>query len=204
MNIGVLGGTFDPVHVGHLMIAEEARINLQLQEVIFVPAGTPWMKMDRSITPAEHRVHMVRKAIMSNPFLSVSCLEVQRKGPSYSVDTLEELTQIYKDANLFLIVGSDSMFEFSKWKSPERILRLAQLVIVNRRTGEIEGKDYPRKLQKVKAIGPNKIICLDEIEIKVSASDIRKRVKEGKSIRYMVSDEVEQYISYHRLYVDGE
>jgi len=110
VNIGILGGTFDPIHIGHLVVAEEARMKLELSEVVFVPAGQPWLKQDRHITPALHRVEMVRRAIADNPYFKLSTLEVDRLGPSYTVDTLTSLQdQLSSESSLFFILGRDTL-----------------------------------------------------------------------------------------------
>ena len=204
MRIGVFGGTFDPVHLGHLLIAEKARVNLQLQEVIFVPAGIPWMKTEQSITSSEHRVNMVNIAIMSNPFFRVSCFEVEKAGASYTVETLEEMAKIHEGAKLFLIVGSDIIEEFDKWKAPDKVLQFAHLVIFNRRMIRNRGSDDYDIPSKVKGTDITKITWVPGPELKISSSNIRRRVSEGKSIRDMVSDEVIKYIADHGLYLDGE
>src|SRR4030042_2082125 len=130
MNIGVLGGTFDPVHIGHLIVAEEARLKLGLSKVLFVPAGQPWLKQDRSIAPAVHRVEMVRRAIAGNPFFEISTLAVERAGPSYTVDTLTMLgKQLASRASLFFILGRDTLAELPLWKEPQKVVQLCRLVV---------------------------------------------------------------------------
>jgi nicotinate-nucleotide adenylyltransferase len=130
VNIGVLGGTFDPIHIGHLVVAEEARTKLGLSEVLFVPAGQPWLKQGHSITPAAHRVEMVRRAIADNPYFKLSTLEVERPGPSYTVDTLTLLQdQLSGEASLFFIIGRDTLAELPLWKEPEKVVQLCRLVV---------------------------------------------------------------------------
>ncbi len=124
MNIGVLGGTFDPIHLGHLIIAEQARLKLDLDKVLFVPAGQPWLKSDRDITPARHRVEMVRLAIEGKPYFELCTLEVERPGPSYSVDTLTTLSRQMEGHSIFFLLGWDSLAELPRWKEPERLVRL--------------------------------------------------------------------------------
>ena len=117
MNIGVLGGTFDPIHIGHLVVAEEARIKLGFREVLFLPAGQPWLKLNRNITPAVHRVEMVRRAIAGNSHFQLCTLEIERTGPSYAVDTLTMLqSQLGSEARLFFILGRDTLAELPLWK----------------------------------------------------------------------------------------
>ena len=204
MRIGVFGGTFDPVHLGHLMIAEKARTNLELQEVIFVPAGIPWMKHGQYVTSSRHRVNMVRIAIISNPFFRLSCFEVEKTGASYSVETLEEMSKIYEGAKLFVIVGSDIMGAFDKWKDPGKVLQFADLVVFNRSTRRNKGAGARNISFKVEGADITRITWLPGLAGDISSRDIRRRVNEGRSIRDMVSDEVIKYIADHGLYLDGE
>ena len=140
MRIGILGGTFDPIHLGHLLIAEESRITLGLERVLFVPAGRPWLKEGQPLTDAVHRVRMVELATASNPHFQVRRNEVERPGPSYTVDTLGELrAELDPDAELYFILGLDALESFHRWKEPERVLDLCRLVVVGR-PGYSEGE----------------------------------------------------------------
>ncbi len=197
MNIGVLGGTFDPVHLGHLIIAEDVRVKLGLVGVVFLPAGRPWLKEDRSITGAKHRVEMLGLAIGSNPYFSLSRIEVDRPGPSYSVDTIPQLKQQFgKDAELYFILGSDALAEFARWKEPERMVQMCELGVVPR-PGP---KPVMKALEKAAPGLSDHITFLDTPEIAISSSDIRQRVKRGLSIRYLVPEAVESYIEDKKLY----
>ena len=129
--IGILGGTFDPIHEGHLMIAESARECLRLDKVIFMPAGRPWLKSDRAVTDPAHRLAMVELAIEDNPRFEVSTMEIERPGPTYTVDTLTELRRRMGGADLYLILGMDSVRELGRWHRPERIFELCALVAVS-------------------------------------------------------------------------
>lgn len=197
MDIGILGGTFNPIHIGHLVAAEEARMALGLREVLFIPAGQSWLKGDRAILPAEHRVEMVRLAIVSNPHFKLSTLEVERPGESYSVDTMEELRRQYGSAGrLFFILGSDSLMTLPRWKQPARLVQLCQLVVMNR-------PGPPPNMAALEESIPGvsrRIVLLDMPGMDVSSTDIRERVLCGRSIRYLVPAEVENYILEHRLY----
>ena len=197
MNIGVLGGTFDPVHLGHLIIAEDVRVKLGLVGGVFLPAGRPWLKEDRAITGAKHRVEMLGLAIGSNPYFSLSRIEVDRPGPSYSVDTIPQLKQQFgKDAELYFILGSDALAEFARWKEPERMVQMCELVVVPR-PGPKPGM---KALEKAVPGLSDHITFLDTPEIAISSSDIRQRVKRGLSIRYLVPEAVESYIEDKKLY----
>ena len=196
MRIGVLGGTFDPIHVGHLAIAEEVRARLELEEVCFVPAGAPWMKAGQALSSAQDRLCMVRKAVEDNPFFRVSTVELERSGPSYTVDTLRELHEDYgPDARLFFILGTDAFERFGEWKEPEGILALATLVVVDRPAimasaeGVEEGMGIGARVEHIRSI-----------RLEISAADIRRRVAEGSSIRYLVPEPVERHIYARGLY----
>ena len=196
MNIGVLGGTFDPIHMGHLVVAEEARIKLGFREILFVPAGRPWLKLDRNITPANHRVEMVRRAIGDNPHFKLCTLEVERPGPSYTVDTLTMLReQLGSEASLFFILGRDTLAGLPSWKEPKKLVQLCQLVVAPR----LGSKD----LQHLETELPellDKVIQLDMPVIGISSAEIRQRIAQGLTIRYLVPAEVEKYITEQKIY----
>ncbi len=196
MNIGVLGGTFDPIHIGHLVVAEEARIKLELSEVLFVPAGQPWLKQDRDITPAVHRLEMVRRAIVDNPYFKLSTLEVDRPGPSYTVDTLTLLQdQLSNEASLFFILGRDTLAELPLWKEPGKVVQLCRLVVPPR----LGSRDL-RHLEEAIPGLRERVIQLDMPVIGISSSEIRQRIARGLPVRYLVPPEVEEYITEQRIY----
>lgn len=204
MNVGVLGGTFDPIHMGHLVVAEEARVKLGLSEVLFVPAGEPWLKRDRDITPAFHRMEMVRLAIADNPRFKLCGLEVQRPGPSYTVDTLTLLQdQLSGEASLFFILGRDILAELPSWKEPQKLLQLCRLVVAPRPfSSEAAGSSSSdfRHLEKAIPGLTDKVIRLHMPVIGINSSDIRERIGRGLSIRYLVPHGVEEYITEQGLY----
>ena len=199
MNIGVMGGTFDPIHNGHLAVAEEVRVRLNLAEILFVPAGQPWLRIDRPISPAEHRVAMVRLAITGKPYFKLSTMEIERPGPTYTVDTMVELqAQFGSGADLFFILGWDSVVQLPEWKEPSRLITLCRLVAVSR-----PGHAEP-DLKALESLIPGlarRVVLMDKPEIDISASDIRERVARGLSIRHLVPESVERYIKQHGLYV---
>jgi nicotinate-nucleotide adenylyltransferase len=196
VNVGVLGGTFDPIHIGHLVVGEEARIKLGLSEVFFVPAGQPWLKQDRDITRAAHRVEMVRRAIADNPQFKLCTLEVERPGPSYTVDTLTFLQkQLGSQASLFFILGRDTLAELHLWKEPQKVVQLCKLVVPPR----IGSRDL-RHLEKAIPGLLDKVIQLAMPVIGISSSEIRHRIAQGLPIRYLVPPEVEKYITEQRIY----
>ena len=188
MRIGILGGTFNPVHLGHLILAQEAAQQLSLDRVIFIPAYLPPHKGVRAkITPQE-RHRMVVLATRNNPRFTVSQLEIDRQGTSYTIDTLIQLRKILgQEAKLFFLAGSDSLPELSSWKEPDQLLKLVRFIVVNR-------PNYPvRKL-------PQRVKLLPMALIDISSSEIRRKVRNGLSIRYLVPETVRRYIKRKRLY----
>jgi nicotinate-nucleotide adenylyltransferase len=197
VNIGVLGGTFDPIHIGHLVIAEEARIKLGLKEVLFVPAGQPWLKRDHNITEAVHRVEMVRRAIASNPHFKLCTLEAERPGPSYTVDTMAMLQkQLGSEASLFFILGRDTLDELPLWKEPKKLVQLCRLVVPPR----LGSKDLKHLETAIPGL-LDKVIQLDMPVIGISSSEIRQRLAQGLPIHYLVPPEVEKYITEQKMYI---
>ena len=199
MNIGVMGGTFDPVHLGHLAVAEEARARLNMAEILFVPAGQPWLKTDTYISPAEHRVNMLRLAIADKPYFKLSTMEIERAGASYAVDTAAELKgQLDAADELFFILGWDSLAELPQWREPQRLLEMCNLVVAPR-----PGYSAP-DLKKLEVAIPGlsqRALILDKPQIDISASEIRKRVAQGLSIHHLVPEPVNSYIKEHKLYI---
>ena len=199
MNIGVLGGTFDPVHNGHLVVAEVARERLNLAEVIFVPAGQPWLKADKLITPAKHRLEMLRLSLAGKSYFKISTMEIERAGPSYTIDTIIELrSKINAGDELFFILGQDNLAQLPQWREPSRLIQLCYLVAVPR-----PGSPRPN-LKTLEASLPGisqRVMLMDEPQVDISASEIRERVGRGLSIRHLVPEPVNLYIKENRLYV---
>ena len=202
MDIGILGGTFDPIHLGHLTIAEEARVKLRLAQVLFVLAGQPWLKADRGIAPAAQRLEMVKRAIAANPCFELSTIEVDCPGPSYAVDTIGILQeQLGAKARFFFLLGWDALAELPQWKEPAKLVQLCQLVAVPR--PECSSPDLEALEASIPGIA-QRLVLLDIPPIDISSSDIRQRVARGLSIRHLVSGNVEKYIEKHELYRQGE
>jgi len=198
--IGVLGGTFDPIHLGHLIVAEDLRQKLGLGEVLFVPAGRPWLKLkeEKPISPAEHRLAMVRLAVASNPYFKVATMEIDRPGLSYSIDTVLELkAKLGAKSEIYFIVGPDALAELPKWKDPARLVEICQVVGIGRPG---YAKADLRKLERSIPGVSQRIMLVDVPQIDISATEIRKRVARGLSIRYLVPEAVEKYIQEHELY----
>ncbi len=197
MRVGVLGGTFDPIHLGHLILAEQAREALRLQQLLFVPASQPWRKGDRAITPAHHRLNMVRLALADTPF-ETSTLEMDREGPCYTVDTLEQLRHGLRPASLmFFILGYDALQDLPNWHEPQRIVALATLAVAPR--PGVNADDLAA-LEKLLPGLSARIVWLPMPRIDISASDIRERLRASRSIRYLVPGPVEAYIREQGLY----
>lgn len=197
MKVGVLGGTFDPVHVGHLVLAEEVRARLEFDEVIFVPAGRPWFKADAAITAAEHRIQMVRLAIAGRPRFRLSTVEIERPGPTYTVDTMAGFRPQSGGDELYFILGWDNLRELSGWREPQRLISLCRLVAVPRVGGTVP--DLKALEAGVPGLG-RRVIMLGGPHIDISASVIRERVARGLSIKHLVPEAVERYIKEHGLY----
>lgn len=182
--IALLGGTFDPPHLAHLVLAECAREQFDAAKVVFLPAGEPWRKATRAVTAAEHRLAMVRLAVAGNPAFEVDDREVRRPGPTYTVETLEALRAEGLD-DLLLILGSDAVADLPNWKQPERIADLARIVVARKGTAADRPTEYP---------------VVDMPALAISSTEVRARVAAGKPIRYLLPDAVERYIREHNLY----
>ena len=197
MRVGVLGGTFDPVHIAHLRLAEAARESLALDEVLFVPAGQPWRKSDRRITAGEHRLAMLELAVAGNDDFCVSDLELKRPGPTYTADTLELLAGERLDDEFYFIVGTDALADLPNWHEPRRIVAHATLAVAAREDERVNVAtlEVPGVAARLE---PFPMIRMD-----ISSTDIRARASAGRSIRYLVPDAVARYIAEHGLYRGG-
>ncbi len=199
MNIGVLGGTFDPIHRVHIMVAEEARAQLDLSEVLFVPTAQTPLKEDSSISAVEHRVQMVRLAIADYSYFKLSTIEIDRPGPSYTVDTIAQLRdELGAGYELFFIVGWDSLAQLPRWKEPSRLIQMCRLVAVPRPGCSLPD---PNSLETVIPGLSKRLIVLYKPEVDISATEIRERVTQGLSIGHLVPEPVAEYIKQHKLYL---
>jgi nicotinate-nucleotide adenylyltransferase len=210
VKLGVLGGTFNPIHLAHLRLAEELRESLELERVLLIPAGEPALK-HRQVAPAAHRLEMVRRAAASNPAFEVDDLEIRRSGPSYTVDTLRALRARHPGAALWFLVGADTLPELESWREPERLFELASFAVATRPGYAARLRELlPRALAAPFRDGPSGLVHASGNELRavpftpldISASDVRRRAARGESIRYLVPDEVREYIAKHHLYVD--
>jgi nicotinate-nucleotide adenylyltransferase len=200
-SVGILGGTFDPVHLGHLAVAEEVRETLGLERVLFVPAGRPPHKPDRPISPAADRVAMVGLAIAGNPAFELSRVEVDRPGPSYAVETLAILTSEAERRgevpDFTFILSAEAFAELGSWREPDRLLSLCRMAVVPRAGRPEPGRDwFERRFPGL----ADRVTFVDGPGLAISATAIRERVRRGRSIRYLVPDAVIAYIGDHGLY----
>ena len=195
--IGILGGTFDPIHVAHLAIAEEAREALGLAKVVFIPAAMPPHKVDRPVSEPRHRLAMVELAIADNPAFEASRVEMDRTGPSYTADTLERLA--VDGSDLVLILSAEAYRELRTWHEPQRILELARLAVVPRDGFPDASRAY---LAEHFPGFEDRATFLTGPRLRLSASELRDRASNGRSLRYLVPDAVAAYIGDHALYSD--
>lgn len=189
-----MGGTFDPIHHGHLVAASEVAGLFGLDEVVFVPTGEPWQKSHRTVSPAEDRYLMTVIATASNPRFTVSRVDIDRGGKTYTIDTLTDLRRLRPDDELFFITGADALAQILSWREVDRVFRYAHFIGVTRPGYELDGKHLP-----------DGVVSLVEVPaMAISSTDCRRRVAEGRPVWYLVPDGVVQYISKRSLYVDPD
>jgi nicotinate-nucleotide adenylyltransferase len=186
--IGVMGGTFDPIHNGHLVAASEVQQHFDLDEVVFVPTGQPWMKP--AVTAGEHRYLMSVIATAANPRFTVSRVDIDRDGPTYTIDTLRDVRKLHPDADLFFISGADAIAQILDWKNVDELWSLAHFVAVSRPGHELA----------ISALPAQEVSSLEVPALAISSTDCRSRVSRGFPVWYLVPDGVVQYISKHHLY----
>lgn len=189
--IGVFGGTFDPIHTGHLVATEQIREKLDLEKILFIPCWIQPFKQKNKITSAADRLFMTKLAIQGNSYFQVSDIEIKRKKVSYTVETLRELKRKYKNKQLYLILGSDNIRAIKKWYKPEEIFQLAKVVFVTR----------PGINQALSLKLPENSIRLAINGVNISSTQIREKVKKGESIKYLVPERVEKFIRANKLYL---
>ncbi|OFT85071.1 nicotinate-nucleotide adenylyltransferase [Corynebacterium sp. HMSC29G08] len=193
MRIGVMGGTFDPIHHGHLVAASEAAHRFALDEVVFVPTGQPWQKAGRQISPAEDRYLMTVIATASNPRFTVSRVDIDRAGPTYTIDTLRDLREVYPDAQFYFITGADALSSIMSWHDWDKMFQLAEFVGVTRPGYELTEDMLPADIQE-------RVHLIDIPAMAISSTDCRERASQGRPVWYLVPDGVVQYIAKHGLY----
>ena len=193
MKIGIFGGTFNPPHIGHLIVIESVREQLNFDRIVFVPSANPPNKRDTILAPAGKRLEMTQLAVAGNKFFEVSDIEVRREGLSYTIDTVRALTALHPNDSLTLIIGSDNLLELQTWKSPDEILAMVDIAVMGRPGVALQGakQEYARRATHVNVP-----------QVGISGTDIRRRLKLKRSIRYLVTPRVEEYIHYENLYSD--
>ncbi|MFP4201133.1 MAG: nicotinate-nucleotide adenylyltransferase [Clostridia bacterium] len=203
LSVGVMGGTFDPIHYGHLVAAESAYESFHLSEVIFVPAGDPPHKSDNDVTPAEHRLKMASLATDDNPHFCVSPIEVERAGLSYTIDTMRSFREKYgPSVDLYFITGIDAILQIPEWNNTEGLFEICRFIAATRPGYSL--RELNRFRQRLDPRYRERIIALEVPALAISSTDLRRRVAEGKSIRYLVPDLVAEYIHEQGLYRDSE
>jgi len=188
-----MGGTFDPIHHGHLVAASEVQSRFDLDEVIFVPTGAPWQKADRDVTASEHRYLMTVVATAANPHFTVSRVDIDRDGPTYTIDTLRDLHAANPEAELFFITGADAMAQILSWRDHEELFDLAHFVGVTR-------PGHPMTPETLDGLPADRVTLMEIPALAISSTDCRGRVGAGEPVWYLVPDGVVQYIGKHGLY----
>jgi nicotinate-nucleotide adenylyltransferase len=192
-----MGGTFDPIHHGHLVAASEVQAWFDLDEVVFVPTGDPWQKSNRVVTEAEHRYLMTVIATASNPRFTVSRVDIDRAGPTYTIDTLRDLRAQRPDAELYFITGADALAEIFSWRDAEELFELAQFVGCTR-------PGYAMDEETLASIPSDRVTMVEIPALAISSTDCRERTRRGEPVWYLVPDGVVQYIAKHHLYPKDE
>ncbi|MFC5495219.1 nicotinate-nucleotide adenylyltransferase [Nocardioides caricicola] len=191
--VGVMGGTFDPIHHGHLVAASEVQAWFDLDEVVFVPTGAPWQKADRTVTPAEDRYLMTVIATASNPRFTVSRVDIDRPGTTYTIDTLRDLKAEMPDAELYFITGADALADIFTWRDAEGLFELARFVGCTR-------PGYTMDESTIASIPADRVTMVEIPALAISSTDCRERTRRGEPVWYLVPDGVVQYIAKHDLY----
>lgn len=197
MKIGILGGTFDPIHKGHLIIGEYARVYAELDEVVFMPSGTHPFKDNKKITSAKKRCEMIQLAIKSNPYFKISNIEMETIGINYTIDTIRCLKKQHKEDEFYFIIGSDILFEIEEWKEFEELLEICKFILFYRIDEE---KSISKKIKQLKILYKMNITKIETPIFPISSTEIREKAKKNISIKYLVQEDVENYIWRNNLY----
>nr|WP_300002099.1 nicotinate-nucleotide adenylyltransferase [Tissierella sp.] len=199
MKIGIMGGTFNPIHLGHLVLSEHIREEMGLDKIIFIPTGHPPHKDNSEVIEGYHRKAMVELSIGDNPCFDLSDIELKRIQKSYTIDTIYELKELYKDDRLIMIIGGDSLINIESWKEAEKLLREIEFVVADRVLRE--KKDIVEEIKRLNNKYEADIKYFDTPLIEISSTEIRDRMRSGKSIKYLVKEEVYRYILEKGLYI---
>ncbi len=196
--VGIMGGTFNPIHMGHLMLAEKAREEFSLDQVLFMPSGISYLKANETILPGEDRFKMVSLAVQENPHFAVSDLEIRREGNTYTWETLEALHRESQSVRYTFLMGADSLFQIENWLYPERIFATCRLGVAIR--DDMDAEACQRKAEQLMQAYGAEIVILKNRRIDISSTDIRERIEQGRDIRYLVPDSVREYILEQHFY----
>ncbi|MBS6561042.1 MAG: nicotinate-nucleotide adenylyltransferase [Clostridiales bacterium] len=201
--VGLMGGTFNPIHTGHLLLAETAYEQFELDKVLIMPAKNPYHKRTSGMVSDEMRIDMIKCAIDNNPHFELSFIEFEREGNTYTVDTLKELNRRYPKTEFYFIMGADSLYQFAQWKEPAEILKRAVILAASR--DNIASSALNSQIHYLlEQFGIGDIRLLQSPNMEISSHDIRNRVKEHRSIRYLIPEAVREYIENHQLYQEKE
>ena len=196
--VGIMGGTFNPIHYGHLFLAEQAYEQIGLNSILFMPSKNPPHKKGQEIISAEHRLNMVKQAVMDNPHFEVSTMELDREGMTYTADTLKAMTSDNTDMEYYFIIGGDSLLQITEWRDPQTIFNLSIIVASGR--DHLTEDTLIQQAEELKRTYGARIVLLDMPTIEISSADIRSRIAAGKSIRYYLPQTVLNYITSHGLF----
>ncbi|MCT4543973.1 MAG: nicotinate-nucleotide adenylyltransferase [Vallitalea sp.] len=198
--VGIMGGTFDPIHHGHLIVAEYVCSELNLDKIIFIPSGKPYLKSNKKVSQTKHRLNMTKLAIIDNNKFEISTIEIDRKGNTYTVDTIESLNKEYPLTTFYFIIGADSLFDLQKWKNHNKLFNICNFIVVNR-GGTCSYSMLKNKIDELAKFNA-KITLVHIPDIQISSSEIRTRVKDNLSIKYLLPEKVEKYILDNTLYTE--
>lgn len=200
--IGIMGGTFDPIHYGHLLLAQNALDSYALDEILFIPSGTPWLKQSTKVLPKNKRVSMTGIGIEDNPHFALSTIEIDRDGNSYSYETVEELKKQNPGVDYYFIMGADSLLQIESWKCPDRLMKECTLLVAVRDNCDRNG--LQKQIEYLKGKYAADIKILEAARIDISSTTIRNMIAEGKSVKYMLPDAVIAFIQKNHLYERSE
>lgn len=199
MKVGLMGGTFNPIHLGHLLISEYIRDNFPLDKIIFIPSGNPPHKNWGELIATKHRYNMSLLATGSNQYFDVSSLEINRQGKSYTVDTINEFKSTYPNDEFYFIIGGDTLYELTKWHDYNKLFSITNFIVIDR--PGFENIEILDKIEDLNRVYGASIFYIKGPLIDISSTQIRQNLKHNKSIKYLVPKEVEDYISFHKLYI---
>ncbi|MCT4688453.1 nicotinate-nucleotide adenylyltransferase [Vallitalea sp.] len=199
-SIGIMGGTFDPIHYGHLILAQHVLDEMGLKKIMFIPSGISYLKSNNGTSNKKHRLNMTKIGIINNERFEVSTIEIDREGNTYTVDTIEELNEKHPNNTYYFIIGADSLFDLVKWKNYKRLFDTCNFVVTNRGS-TYTNEQLQQEINRLKSKYDAKINLIRIPDIEISSSEIRRRVKNKQTIKYLLPEDVEKYIDYNKLYI---